>query len=212
MRDYIEENKKTFSILAPQYNEKWRTYLKHQEVVLKPFEDRLRDEFEGKIRVFDIGCGVGLDLYILSQHGFDVYGLDICPEMVRYARQNVPDAHVSEGDFLNGTIDNVSHGVIMDAFLHLFPQRDISLVFDRVKSVLHPRGYGLICTTKSDKSKEGYFDKRDYRGKTTRFRKFWREDELKLAIQENGFEICDFYEDHEENFDKIWMNVVFRQV
>jgi 2-polyprenyl-3-methyl-5-hydroxy-6-metoxy-1,4-benzoquinol methylase len=212
MRDYVEANKRAFSTLAPQYNERWRTYLGHQEEVLKPFEDRLKDEFEGQIRVLDIGCGVGLDLYILSQHGFNVHGLDICPEMVGYAQQNVPEAQVVVGDFLNGTLDDVFNGVVMDAFLHLFPERDVPLVFDKVKSVLHHQGYGLICTTKSDESKEGHFLKCDYRGKTRRFRKFWREDELRKSLQDNGFEICDFYEDHEETFDKVWMNVVFRQV
>ena len=122
MKDYVGANKRAFSKLAPQYNKRWRTYLAHQEEVLKPFEKRLRSEFQGQIRVLDIGCGVGLDLYILSQHRFDVHGLDICPEMVGYARENVSDAHVSQGDFLNGSIDDVFNGVVMDAFLHLFPK------------------------------------------------------------------------------------------
>ena len=83
------------------------------------------------LKVLDIGCGVGLDLYILSQHRFDVHGLDICPEMVGYARENVSDAHVSQGDFLNGSIDDVFNGVVMDAFLHLFPKS-----FEKIKPQL----------------------------------------------------------------------------
>ncbi len=40
-------------------------------------------------RILDIGCGEGNHLLLLSQLGFDVFGLDASPYMVRHARERL---------------------------------------------------------------------------------------------------------------------------
>ncbi len=209
MKDYIGVNKSAFNELAHEYNERWRKYLGHQEVVLNPFEEKLRRNFETPIKVLDVGCGVGLDSYILTEHGFQVYGIDIAEKMIEYARQNVPRMKFEEADFLtyqNGQF----HGLVMDAFLHLFPKEEVPTILNKVRSFLVQGGYGLICTTKGKKSREGYFEKEDYSSKVKRFRKHWTEQELKDTFEQNGLRIVDFYTDHEQVFNKTWMNALFQ--
>lgn len=157
----------------------------------------------------DVGCGVGLDSYILTEQGFQVNGVDIAERMVEYARQNVPRASFEEADFFTYS-NGQFHGIVMDAFLHLFPKADIPIVLSKAKSLLVPRGYGLVSTTKSEKSVEGYFKKEDYHERVKRFRKFWTEQELRETLEQNGLRIVDFYTDHEQAFNKIWMNALFQ--
>ena len=209
MRDYTETNKSAFNRLAHEYNERWRKYLGHQETVLSLFEEKLRQGFEAPIRVLDVGCGVGLDSHILTEHGFQIYGIDIAEKMIEYAKQNVPRAIFEESNFftyLNGQFQ----GIVMDAFLHLFPKEEVQTILGKAKSLLVSGGYGLICTTKNDESVEGYFEKEDYNGRVKRFRKHWTEQELKDTLKQNGLRIVDFYIDHEQAFNKIWMNALFQ--
>ncbi len=210
MKDYVKTNKEAFESLASQYNERWRLYLEHQEQVLKPLIERLQTAFDGKIKVLDVGCGVGLDLFLLDQYGFQVYGLDISSRMGGPARKNVPRAEVFEADFQNEPITGQYHGIVMDAFLHLFPKRDVPEILSKAKTLLMSGGYGLICTTKNETSKEGYFEKDDYIGSVKRFRTFWNEEELREILEQNDLDVVDFYTDTEKHFDKVWMNVIFQ--
>lgn len=210
MKEYLEQNKKSFETLAQEYQGRWRKYLGHQEKVLKPFKDRLRRQFNDPIKILDVGCGVGLDLYILANHGFQTYGLDFSPKMVSYARRNSPISRVIVADFLDETINDKFQGIVMDAFLHLFPSSDTAAVLARVKTLLVPGGYGLICTTLSEESKEGYVEKSDYSKAVRRFKKFWTKEELIETLEINGLKVIDFYTDYEENFNKHWMNVIFQ--
>src|SRR3989344_1361245 len=149
MRDYIETNKSAFNRLAHEYNKRWRKYLGHQETVLSPFEKKLKQDFEAPIRVLDVGCGAGLDSYILTEHDFQVCGIDIAEKMVEYARQNAPRGSFEETDFFTYS-NGQFHGIVIDAFLHLFPKADVPLVLNKAKSLLVPGGYGLVCTTKNE--------------------------------------------------------------
>lgn len=212
MNNYLATNKAAFDALAPQYDARWRKYLGHQEKVLKPFEDLLREQFHGQVKVLDIGCGVGLDSYILVQHGFEVHAIDFSEKSVAYAKRNVLAAKVRAGDFLSEKFEEKFHGVVLDAFLHLFPKKDVHLVFDKVKSVLAPRGVGLICTTQSHESKEGYFEKADYAGRVKRFRKFWTQHELIETLEGAGFKILKIYLSENKPFNKTWFNVIFKLV
>lgn len=209
MEEYVEINRKAYDKLSHQYNERWREQVSHQKAILEPFEKKLQKDFENPIKILDVGCGVGLDCHIFSSHGFQSCGIDISSEMIEYAKQNVPDGVFKTSNFLEYS-GGKFNGIIMDAFLHLFPLEDVPIVLNKVKKFLVTGGYGLICTTKCNKSTEGYFEKTDYRGGVKRFRKFWTEHELKNIIVQSELEIVDFYIDHNEYSDKVWMNVIFR--
>jgi SAM-dependent methyltransferase len=48
-------------------------------------------------RVVEVGCGSGITARYLTACGYDVYGLDISPAMVRLARKNAPRASFRVG-------------------------------------------------------------------------------------------------------------------
>ncbi|MEK6938548.1 MAG: class I SAM-dependent methyltransferase, partial [Nanoarchaeota archaeon] len=86
---YCNANKNAYNRLAQEYNERCGKNLEHQEAVLSPFEEKLKQDFEFPIKILDIGCGVGLDSLILTKHGFQVQGIDISEDMIEYSIQNV---------------------------------------------------------------------------------------------------------------------------
>src|SRR5689334_5938798 len=49
-------------------------------------------------RVLDVCCGTGYLARLLGERGFRVAGIDISPEMVRYARESAPAAEFTVGD------------------------------------------------------------------------------------------------------------------
>lgn len=211
MKKYIEVNKRAYGILAEEYNLRWKKYLKHQRTVLRPFEELLKTRFEKPIKVLDLGCGVGLDSYILTQDGFKVHGLDISQKMTRFARVNAPLAEFQTGDFLKSRFLKKFHGIIMDAFIHLFPRKEINSVLRKVKDILHDEGIVLICATESKFAKEGYFKKPDYKKTIKRFRRFWTNKELIQTLNKTGFRVVRVYKDYEPVFKKNWVNVIFKK-
>ncbi len=209
MKPYVRRNQAAFDALASAYQLRWRTFLGHQETVLRPFEDALRARFERPIRVLDLGCGVGLDAHILFRHGFSLTGLDVSRKMIRFARRNVPRAKFVCGDFLTHRFSSRFHGVVMDASLHLFPKRDVHFVLEKTRQSLLPGGVGIVCTTKSAVSREGYSAKSDYPGSPKRFRKHWTRAELIRTLARHGFVIGKVFTDRFAG--KAWLNVVFRR-
>jgi ubiquinone/menaquinone biosynthesis C-methylase UbiE len=207
MKDYLEINKDTFNLLAPEYNQRWQKYLLHQEDVLKPFFVNLKQRFNSNINVLDIGCGVGLDSFILNNQGFTVEGVDISEKMIDFARQNVINGKFAVGDFTQIPARRFN-GLLMDAFIHLFPKNEIPSLLEKIKSCLLPGGLAFICTTKSETSSEGFLEKADYHIKTLRFRKHWTQEELIETLKNSGFKIVEFYLDHETTYNKVWMNVI----
>ena len=98
----------------------------------------------------------------------------------------------------------------MDAFIHLFPKKEVPVVLEKVKSLLLPNGFGLICTTQNEHPSEGYFKKVDYNNSVKRFRKFWTKQELLDIIEQTGLKVVDLYLDVDPTFPKTWMNAIFQ--
>ena len=202
----------TYDSLAQEYNSRWRSYIPHQKEVLRPFKEKLKEEFNEEIKILDVGCGVGLDLYLLDKEGFETYGMDISKEMIKHAQINVPNGNFKVSNFLNENMETKFNGVIMDAFIHLFPKEEVPEILKKLKSILNSRGYAYISTTKSNESKEGFIQKEDYKEKLQRFRKFWTREEMIEMIEKNGFKIISFYEDYQPEYGKQWMNAIVQKI
>ncbi len=214
MKRYIAVNRNAYNVLAEEYDSRWKKYLKssYPKLVLRPFENELRKNFKKSIRVLDVGCGAGLDSYIFSLHRFAVWGIDISPVMVAYAKKNSPRATIESGNFLHKKFSRRFHGIVMNASFHLFPKKDSHNVINRIKKLLCKGGLTLISTTAADVSKEGYFLKKDYRISVKRFRKFWRPEELIRVFTNNGFELLKSYGDKDPIVKKRWKNFIFRKI
>ncbi|MFZ5392087.1 MAG: class I SAM-dependent methyltransferase [Patescibacteria group bacterium] len=203
-------HKQTYDSLASEYNQRWKSYLIHQREVMLPFIEQMKRDFNGKIRVLDVGCGVGLNLFILDDNGFNVTGLDLSSEMAKYAKQNVLGANVLTGDFLEYDFYEKYNGVVMDLFIHLFPLDIVTKILLKLKQIIVSGGYAFISTTLHQKGEEGWYEKKDYCGCQKRYRRFYtREDFLKL-FEADGVEVVQIYEDMNKVNNKHFINAIIR--
>lgn len=63
--------------------------------------DLLEKSRLSKSRLLDIGCGYGKDLEHFYRQGCEVYGIDISSEMLKLARERVPQAQLDQSSFEN---------------------------------------------------------------------------------------------------------------
>jgi ubiquinone/menaquinone biosynthesis C-methylase UbiE len=208
MRDSLAElHIETYDSLADEYE--------NRVDLLKPVsEDAIRHltrQLKKGSKVLDIGCAVGYTVAILRDHGMKAEGIDISPEMIRYAKARNPDSTLIVGDFLTTKFQNNSYDSILAfAFIHLFPKKDVEKIFEKMIRILKPDGYMLVGSTESKISAEGFEQKEDYAKETKRFRKHWTKAELEKLIETNGLEITDSLFPTDE-FGKVWMDYIVRK-
>lgn len=209
MHDNLAQlHRDTYDAVADEYEERVETLRSITELALADFTNLLQPN----AKVLDIGCAVGYTVEILRQSGMDVDGIDISPEMIRYAKKRNPDNTFIIGDFL--AVDyslNSYDGILMYAFLHLFP-KDIALQFlDKAIAITKPNGLMFIGTTKSDEASEGFETKEDYKSTVKRYRKRWTQVELEDVFMSKKLTIINCAEKRDE-FGKIWMDYVVQNL
>ena len=73
-------------------------------------------------RVADLGCGSGIFTSLLSEHGYDVVGLDISPKLLQLARTKYPKIEFLEGDVEALPFPAESfHGILLSGIVHHLP-------------------------------------------------------------------------------------------
>lgn len=195
-----------YDALSEEYEEKVGLRVKKTTEII----DKVRPFFKANGHILDVGCGVGITTEKLLEKGFQVTAVDISPKMLAYTQKRNPRAHCVLGDFLTLDFDTQFDGILDFAFLHLFPKETAMEILQKNHSILCPGGVFFIGTTVSDKNSEGWEEKKDYNKKHKRYRKHWKEDELKEALQKVGFEILkvDF---NIGDSNKKWINIIARK-
>ena len=110
-------------------------------------KNRLELEFFNNLlpphgHILDAGCGAGEPVAkYLVEHGFQVTGVDVSPQILEIAKKQVPGATFLEGDMTRLTFsDQVFDGVVsLYAIWHISRQKH-GLVFDNFYRVLKPKG------------------------------------------------------------------------
>jgi len=75
-------------------------------------------------RVLDAGCGTGAMSLELSRRGAEVVGVDLAPEIIRFAQETLPQDHGSgtvafhAGDMLSESFGDFDAVVAMDSLIH----------------------------------------------------------------------------------------------
>ncbi len=93
-------------------------------------------------RILDLCCGTGHLASRLSRRGFRVTGLDGSAEMIRFARENAPNAHFIVGDARTRRFRCCFDAAIStgDSMNHILDINDLALVFANVHRALCPGG------------------------------------------------------------------------
>jgi SAM-dependent methyltransferase len=90
-------------------------------------------------RVADLGCGTGTLTRLLTDEGHAVDGLDFSPEMVRRAREKVPEATFVVGDAADPALEPASFDVVLSRHV-LWAMPDPVAAFRRWTELLAPEG------------------------------------------------------------------------
>jgi ubiquinone/menaquinone biosynthesis C-methylase UbiE len=99
------QNTRTFyDQMANEYDELWlfdKAVYDQMHPVLVQYAERL-----SKGRVLDVGCGTGAQSLIMTELGFDVYGIDISGSLLRKAKEKLERNNSAE--FIQSSCTNLS--------------------------------------------------------------------------------------------------------
>lgn len=93
----------------------------------------------GPARIADLGCGTGTLTRLLTDEGHTVDGLDFSPEMVRRAREKVPEATFVVGDAADPPLEPATYDVVLSRHV-LWAMPDPVEAFRRWTELLVPHG------------------------------------------------------------------------
>lgn len=80
---------------------------------------KIPEEERGKIRILDVGCGQGANLWFLAKNGFDAYGMDISESAIKKTEKFLSEvhkvtAHLIEADAKKLPFDSDYFDAVMD--------------------------------------------------------------------------------------------------
>lgn len=129
-----------YDSLAWFYDRYWHS--RYHQAALPVLEKLLLEDLAPGACVLDLCCGTGYLARILVERGFTVIGIDGSEEMLRYARENVPEAEFRADDARIFELRSPVHAVIstFDSLNHILSVEELETVFGRVHAALLPGG------------------------------------------------------------------------
>jgi 2-polyprenyl-3-methyl-5-hydroxy-6-metoxy-1,4-benzoquinol methylase len=183
--DKYKETFETWNKLAELYQDKFMDL----ELYNESYDLVCNTLTQTNAKILDIGCGPGnISKYLLSKRpDFDIFGIDIAPNMIALAKKNNPAASFALMD--SREIDQIEtkfDGIICGFCLPYLSQYDCEkLIFDAA-NLLHNDGLLYISFV------EGYPEKSGYQEGSTGDRTyfyFYNLEDLKTQLSNHNFRI-----------------------
>lgn len=133
------------------YNQYWG--LKYSQIYLPPFEKLLQKYgISPQGHILDLCCGTGQMAQHLIEQGYQVTGIDISPAMLKYARENAPNAHFICDDARNFDLTSTFDAVICPSasLNHLLNIIELKQVFTQVYNSLLTNGMFMFALILGD--------------------------------------------------------------
>lgn len=180
---------KPYDLIADQWhaNQRARGYVEH----VLSYVDRILEDLPTGARVLDLGCGTGEPVAKhLIKRGFSVTGVDESSEMLKFARQTVPEAELIHADMVNVELtDTFDAAVAWDSMFHV-ERKHHAAIYRKLANALRDGAKLLLSVGGSapaeDDSVEGFTS--EMYGQTFYYSGFAPEVARKL-IEASGFEI-----------------------
>lgn len=134
------------------WNRAWEKIFQEKEWGKYPAESLIRfiaknfyQTDRGKVRILEIGCGPGGNIWYLGREGFDVYGMDGSPTAIKKAKlrmcQEGLRADLKTGDIINLPYQNNYFDAVIDVeCLYSNSREDAESILRAVNRVLKKRG------------------------------------------------------------------------
>jgi len=141
MQQYAE-----YDSLAWLYNREWAFFGDNIFPALKTIAG---NQLPDKANVLDLCCGTGQLAKVLIEKGYSVTGIDGSEEMLRYAKENAPDAEFIPKDARNFHLPAVYNAVFstFDSLNHILKATELLRVFKNTYKCLVKGGIFIFDLT-----------------------------------------------------------------
>ena len=105
----------------------------------------LAHEARRQVRVLEVGCGSGANLWMIAREGFEAHGIDLSQEGLLLCEQMLrkwgASASVKQGNMAALDYENEFFNVVVDVFSsYCMPEKEFDQFLDEVKRVLKVGG------------------------------------------------------------------------
>ena len=146
-------------------NPEYRNYYPYDVIVSFIYHHTNKKTDRREIKILEIGCGTGNNLWFAAREGYSTYGLDGSKTAIDFARQRF-DQEKLNGDFIVGDMTNLPYedsffDLVFDrAAMTLVPKKSVLKTVSEVNRVLRPGGV-FFCTPFSDHDSSCYREEDD---------------------------------------------------
>ena len=210
--DYVEINKNTYNQVAKdlvnRHKKRGKNEPRAEDYYNKIFKYLNNKE---KIKYLELGPGDGKILKYFANKNINTYAIENSEEMVKLCKEVSPSTKIIEKNIEDVTLSNNMFDIVFaGSFIHLFPEKDVNIIMNKVYSWLKTGGVFFAYTTLSQIDEEGYFSKTKsiYSNENVRFRHNYTEQSLKKLFINNDFEILDYYQISEPENNRVWQFIV----
>lgn len=155
MEDKYTETFKTWNKLASLYQDKFMDL----DLYNSTYDYICNSITKDKAQLLEIGCGPGnITKYLLSKRpDFDIFGIDVAPNMIELAKTNNPSATFNVMDSRNiNKIQSTFDGIICGFCLPYLSQEDSRKLIADCYCLLNKNGLIYISFVEGDPGKSGY--------------------------------------------------------
>lgn len=97
------------------------------------------------LRILEVGCGSGANLWMIAREGFEAHGLDLSAEGLQLCEQVLSRwqvaATLKQGSMLATGYPDSHFDAVVDVFSgYCFDEKDFNIYLDEVKRILKPGG------------------------------------------------------------------------
>lgn len=184
MDDRYTETFKTWNNLALVYQEKFMDLDLYNET----YDLICNSKTKHKAKLLEIGCGPGnITKYLLSKRpDYDIFGIDIAPNMLELAKINNPTASFGIMDIRNiHEIKSKYDGIICGFCIPFLSKQDSQKLIGDCYNLLNENGLVYISFIEGDPNKSGY--KTTSTGDRTYFY-YYNLNDLSEELRKNNFE------------------------
>ena len=185
----LRETIETFNKSAKKYQDKFMQI---------DLYDKTFDKFCNLIKkqnpsIFEIATGPGnVTKYLQNKRpDFDIFGIDLAPEMINLAKQNNPNAEFEVMDCRNIiAIDRKFDGIVCAFCLPFLSKNESKILIENSFSLLNTEGLLYLSTMEGDYEKSKY-ETTSFSGQNQIFFYYHQENFISDCLKESGFEILE---------------------
>ncbi|OGT31501.1 MAG: hypothetical protein A3E87_04025 [Gammaproteobacteria bacterium RIFCSPHIGHO2_12_FULL_35_23] len=145
MNSFNRKIKQGYDNIAEIWNKEREWYIE------QPSIDEAISHLKPRAKILDVGCGSGKPIAAyLIEKGYDVYGVDISPNLLKYAEKIISKKKLFKADLCEFTTDIKFDAIICwFTLFHIHAKHHLT-VLKKLYSFLHPQG--ILCITFADTS------------------------------------------------------------